>query len=100
MFAKFDLLIKYSSPYERLVWNYKQADTLFIQRTVNEFDWENAFSNIDINKKVEILKEIILNIFCNYCTSKNIFCNDNDPPWLLDRIKTLIGENALHKHFS
>ena len=80
IFVKFHLHIKYSPPYKRLVWNYKQAVTLFIQRAVNEFDWENAFSNIDINKKVEILKEIIRNIFSNYCSSKNIFCNDNDTP--------------------
>ena len=43
-------------------------------------------------KKVEIFKEIILNIFSNYCPSKTIICNDKDPLWLTDRTKNLIGE--------
>ena len=34
-FAKFDLYIEYSPSYEHLVWNYKQADTLFIQRAIS-----------------------------------------------------------------
>ena len=50
-FVKFDLNVKCLPSYERLVWNYKQANTLFIQNTINESNWENAFSNIKTNKK-------------------------------------------------
>lgn len=92
-----DLRIEYPPIYERLVWNYKQADTIFIQRVVNEFNWKNAFYNIGIDKKVEIFNEIILNIFSNYCPSRTIVCNDKNPPWLTDRIKTLMEEkNAFY----
>ena len=49
--VKFDLSIEYSPPYKRLMWNYKQANSLFIQCAINEFNWENVFSNIDIDKK-------------------------------------------------
>lgn len=38
------------------------------------------------DKKIEIFKEIILNIFSNYSLWKTIICNDKDPPWLTDRI--------------
>ena len=50
-FVKFDLNVKCLPSYERLVWNYKQANTLFIQNTINESNWENAFTNIKTNKK-------------------------------------------------
>ena len=56
-FANFDLCIEYPPPYECLVWNYKQVDTHFIQRAINKFNWENAFSNIKIDKEVEIFNE-------------------------------------------
>ena len=58
----FDLRIEYPPPYEHLVWNYKQAEILFIQRAVYEFNWKKAFSNIDIDYKLEVFNEIILNL--------------------------------------
>ena len=62
----------YPPPYERLL------DRLLIQRAINEFNWENTSSNINIHKKVNIFNEMILNIFSNYCTFKIIICNDKD----------------------
>ena len=44
---------------------HKQASALFIQYAINDFNWENAFSNIDIDKRVESFSEIIPNIFSN-----------------------------------
>ena len=100
-FAKSDLHIEYQSPYERVVWNYKQTETLFIQCAINEFNWDNAFSNIDIDKKLRFLANYFVRYLSNHCPSKTIICNDTDPPWLTDKIKTLIEENnALCKSFS
>ena len=100
-FAKFDLRIEYPPPYERLVWNYNEAETSLIHRAIKEFDWEKAFAGLDIDKKVELFNETILNIFSNYCPNKVITCNDKDPPWLTVEIKTLIKKkNLLFKKFS
>ena len=44
---------------------HKQANALFIQYAINDFNWENTFSNIDIDKRVESFNEIIPNIFSN-----------------------------------
>ena len=55
---------------------------------MNEFDRENPFSNIDIyKKKVEILNELILNVFTNYCPSKTVISNLKDPPRLAVELK-------------
>lgn len=60
-----------------------------------------SFSIIDIDKKVKIFNETILNILDNYCPYKNVVCNDKDPTWLKYRTKTLTEEkNVLYKRFS
>ena len=89
-FAIFDLQIEYPPPYERLVWNYEKANTEMIQRALSNFHWENSFANIDIDEKVNLLNNVLINVFTNFCPFKKITCNDNDPPWLNEKIKELI----------
>ena len=43
-------------------------------------------------KKVKNFDKIILNILTNDGPFRTITCNDRDPPWLKDKIKTLIEE--------
>ena len=42
IYSKFDLKIFYPPPYERTVWHYQQADTAFIERSLENFAWQNA----------------------------------------------------------
>ena len=51
-YVKFNLNVFYPPPYEREVWYYKLANSDCIQRTIKNFDWEKAFLNVDVNKKV------------------------------------------------
>ena len=78
-----------------IVWNYKQANTFFIQSVINESNWENAFTNIKTNQKAEIFNEIVLNTFGNCSPSKTIIYSDKDPPWLMDRIRILVVKKML-----
>ena len=48
-FAKLDLCIEYPLAYKRFVWNYKQADSIFVQHAINEFNREKSLSNMTIN---------------------------------------------------
>ena len=63
------------------------------KRTIKECNWERAFSNTNVNEKVDILNRTILNILSNFIPHETIVCNDKDPPWFNNRIKTLIIEN-------
>ena len=100
IFVKFDLNIEYPPLYKRLVWIYDKANSIMIQRAASQFDWEKAFSNQSIDSKIEIFNEVLLNIFSNYCPSKKITCNDNEPPWLTDKIKRMIClKDDAFKHF-
>ena len=95
VFAKFNLKIEYPPPFERLVWNYGKANTDLIRRAAVLFDWENAFMSLDINHKIKLFNDTLINIFSNFCPYKTIVCNDNEPPWLTDEIKEKIREKDI-----
>ena len=87
VFAKFNLKVYYPPPYLRKVWHYKEANADLIQRKINNFNWEKAFSNTNINEKVSFFSKTILNVL-----------NNHIPPWFNSQIKSLIeNKNKLHK---
>ena len=100
VFAKFNLHIVYPPPYLREIWHYREANTRLIRCAIKEFNWERAFSNTNVNEKVDIFNRTILNILSNFILHETILCNDKDPPWFNNRIKTLTKEkNATYKIF-
>ena len=51
--------------------DYERANTEAIQRSINPvFNWDMAFQNKDVNEKVKILYETLLNIFDNFIPRK------------------------------
>ena len=44
------------------------------------------------NEKVDIFNRTILNILSTFISHETFVCNDKDPPWFNNRIKTLIQE--------
>ena len=100
IFAKFNLKIYYPPPYLRDVWDYKEANADLIKRAINNFNWEKAFSNTNINEKVSLFNKTILNILNNYIPHEIIICDDKDPPLFNSRIKSLIeSKNKIHKNY-
>ena len=78
----------------------EKQNTRLIRCAIKELYWERAFSNTNVNKKVDIFNRTILNILSNFIPHETIVCNDKDPPWFNNRIKTLIKEkNATYKIF-
>ena len=55
--AEIDFKIFFPPPYERKIWHYKRADTVSIKSCIDNFNWERAFLNIDIDKQVEIFNK-------------------------------------------
>ena len=39
---------------------------------------------------MEIFNQTILNIFHNFIPNKTILCDDRDPPWINEKLKSLI----------
>ena len=92
VFAKFNLDIVYPPPYEREIWHCQKANIDLIKRAINSFDWEKAFSNIDIDRMVSILNQTIINILRNFIPYETALFDDRDPPWMKKEIKKLIHE--------
>ena len=53
-FYKLNLKIEYAPPYERLVWDYKKADTNSIRRALKQVNWEFLFQNKSVQEQVFI----------------------------------------------
>ena len=59
IYAKFNLKVHYPLPYEREVLHYKEADTDFIRRSIEMFDWDRAFKNSNVNDMADICTKTI-----------------------------------------
>ena len=77
-----------------------EANVDLIKQAINNFKWEKAFSNANINEKVSLFNKTILNIFNNYVSHETIICDDKDPPRFNSRIKSLIeNKNKIRKNY-
>ena len=100
VYAKLNLKIEYPPLYERLVWDYKKTNTQLLNRTIETFNWEKLLENKNVNEQLYLFNKTMLNIFHNFIPNKNIICNDKDPPWFNNHIKTLIEKkNHLFKSY-
>ena len=54
IFAKFNLEAIYPPSYLLKIWHFKDANTELIWRAINEFIWQRAFLNTNVNIKVDI----------------------------------------------
>ena len=45
-------MISFLPPYSREVWHYREANTDLTRRAINNFNWEKAFCNTNVTKKV------------------------------------------------
>ena len=95
VYSRFNLDIYYPPPYQRLIWDYKKADTKVIRKGLDLVNWERLFDNKDINSQVTVLNETILNVFHNYVPNKYITIDDKDPVWMNDIIKSKIKTKNL-----
>ena len=98
VFAKVNLKIFYPPPYTRRIWDYSNANHETINNAIDGFDWEKAFSNVNVHTQVKLFNETLSNIFMNFDPNKLITVDDRDPPWVTEKIKKLlIDKNKLYK---
>ena len=93
IFAKFNLSIFYSPPYERTVWYYERANTELIRRVIDQLDWLRALSNVNVDEKVYFFTKTLLDRIQNFIPDETITCDDRDPPWINKEIKKLMVKN-------
>ena len=92
VYAKFNLEITYTPPSLPEVWHYKDANIELIQRAINEFNWTRAFSNTNVNEKVNIFNNTILNILSNFYPRETLTSNAKDLSWFNKEMKEIIQD--------
>ena len=65
---------------------------LNILKDKSNFNWHNAFKDLSVDEKVVLINETLLNIFRNYIPNKKIKCDYRQPPWMADKIRTLLRD--------
>ena len=85
------MILKERFGIQREVWHSKRGfqkpDMNLIRRALNEFYWERAFFNLDINELVSVCNTTVKNIMANFIPHETIICDNRDPPWINNRIK-------------
>ena len=63
--CKVNLHVEYPPPYQRHVWNYAKANKDAISSALQNIDWHRLFTNKTVHQEVNLLNDIILNVFKN-----------------------------------
>ena len=65
------------------------------------FNWENSFNGKNINSKVELFNETIMNIFSNVTLNKIKAFRNSDPSWMNDDVKnkTKLKHKLYHRYW-
>ena len=92
VYAKYNLQIYFPPPYLQEVWHYKDANTELIKRAISKSNWQRAVLNTTVDEKFSIFTKTSFNIISNFIPHETILCNDKNPPWFKNRIRTLIKE--------
>ena len=61
--CKIDLQVEYPPPYQRYVWDYAKASKDGILSALQNVDWHRLFANKTVHHQVNLLNDIILNVF-------------------------------------
>ena len=92
IFGKVDIRVPLPPIFVREVWDYSKANAELIKKAISNFNWDNVFKDLSVDEKVVLLNETLLNIFRNYILNKKIKCDYSQPPWMTDKIKTLLRD--------
>ena len=79
---------------------YPLVNSDCIQRAIKKLDFEKAFLNAGVNKKVLLFNEAVINIMHNFILHEIVTCDGRDPPWMTRLIKKAIkGKNLFYQRF-
>lgn len=94
VFAKLNFKVFYPPVYERRIWDFSKADNVSIQKAISNITWEESLSKLNVDDRVEMLTNSILNVCSNFIPNRMIRVRDKDAPWMNDEIKQIILDKA------
>ena len=97
--VKFALNVIYSPLYAREVWHYKLANSDSIQCAIDNFDWEKAFHNVDVNKQIMLFNETALNVSRNFIPHETVIFESYRIKKMINKKKLLLNFLCIKKVF-
>ena len=93
-FVKLNIKCPPPPPYERRVWHYGRADNAAIQRSLTDFNWELALSDLDDDPEgqVVLFDNVIRNVAENFIPFDDKIIKPRDPPWITKNSKTFYNK--------
>ncbi|XP_065068202.1 uncharacterized protein LOC135693597 [Rhopilema esculentum] len=88
-------------PYKRRIWYYDKANFTAIRRSIEMFHWREHLGNLTCPKRqVELLNEVLLNIYSNYIPNKVKTIRPHQAPWITFKVKTFLRKkNRAYRKF-
>ena len=93
-FVKINFQIKFPPAYKRKIWDFARADERGIVLALNAIDWDTSFQGLNVDERVALLSEYILNIFSNFVPNKIITIRDKDALWMTPELKQMLLDKA------
>ncbi len=88
-------------PYKRKIWYYDRADFISIKKSIEMFPWQQHLNNLTSpNEQVELLNEVLLNIYSNFIPNKVKTIRPHQAPWITDKVKNFLrNKNRAYRNF-
>ena len=68
IFAKVSFITFFPPAYGLRIWDFSRVNTDANRQAVNCVDWDRTFNGLNIDERVKILTECVLNVFYNFVT--------------------------------
>jgi len=81
--------VKKEPAYQRLVWNYKQADFQEFRNALSDADFEECLSSGDVDEACTKWTNLFLNTAKLHVPNRLVTVRPNDSPWYTNELRTM-----------
>ena len=74
--------------------DYSNANHEAIANAIDGFDYEKAFSSVNVHTQVKLFNETLSNIFMIFVPIKVITVAERDPPLVTEKIKKILKDKS------
>ena len=98
--CKINLQVQYPPPYQRHIWNFAKPKKEATLSALKNADRNHLLTNKTVHQQVNLLNDIILNVFENSVSNKFITCDGRDSTWINNNIKNKIeGKSSTYINY-
>ena len=97
IYGKLNMSLPYPALYKQTVWDYQKADIPQIRDCLQGVNWELDFSNQGSEEMTNTFTKKIYEIMSKCLPNCVIKCDEKDPPWITQELKTAIKRKHVNR---